>query len=146
MLTCLEVVHVQTFPVIITLLYFVKTVYYSIYPSLLFYSMTGRPLSHASSSSSGRNSPVFLAPAKSTGPYVPPDDDPIVMQTTVVVRSVMELSNKVPLSRPTDYVEFVKVSVLLTLGAHAQRGLRYLPGVFVCVLRVSSSSCYTACS
>ena len=23
--------------------------------------------------------------------------------------------------------------ILLTLGAHAQRGLRYLPGVFVCV-------------
>ena len=40
----------------------------------------------------------------------------------------------------------VNAVLLLTLGAHAQRGLRYLPGVFVCVLRVSSSSCYTACS
>lgn len=67
-------------------------------------------MSHVSTSSSDRNSPVFSAPAKSSGSYVPPDDDPIVMQTTVVVRSVMELSNKVPLSRPTDYVEFVKVS------------------------------------
>ena len=41
--------------------------------------------------------------------FVPPEDDPVLQQTTVVVKAVMELSNKVPLSQPTDYVEFVKV-------------------------------------
>ena len=42
--------------------------------------------------------------------FKPKDDDSIVQQTTVVVKAVMELSNKVPLSRPNDYVELVKVS------------------------------------
>ena len=42
--------------------------------------------------------------------FVPPENDPILQQTmTVVVKAVMELSNKVPLSQPNDYVEFVKV-------------------------------------
>ena len=79
---------------------------------MLFCSLPpARPLSHVSTASSDRSSPVFTqqAPPPQEEAYVPPDDDPIVLQTTTVVKSVMELSNKVPLSRPTQYVELVKV-------------------------------------
>ena len=60
----------------------------------------------------------MLPTPKSSPPedsYVPPDDDPIVLQTTAVVKSVMELSNKVPLSRPNQYVELVKVGVAVCM-------------------------------
>ena len=67
----------------------------------------GRPLSHGSTEgSSDRSSPSF---EERQDDFVPPEDDAILKQTTVVVKAVMELSNKVPLSRPSDYVEFVKV-------------------------------------
>ena len=36
-------------------------------------------------------------------------DDAVLKQTTAVVKTVMELSNKVPISRPSEYVDLVKV-------------------------------------
>lgn len=37
-------------------------------------------------------------------------NDAVLKQTTAVVKTVMELSNKVPISRPSDYVDLVRVS------------------------------------
>jgi hypothetical protein len=36
-------------------------------------------------------------------------NDAVLKQTTAVVKTVMELSNKVPISRPSDYVDLVRV-------------------------------------
>ena len=74
---------------------------------LMLSLLAGRPLSHISTEdSSPRSSPVF--DDRHDDSFQIPEDDPIIQQTTVVVKSVMELSNKVPLSRPNDYVELVK--------------------------------------
>ena len=45
------------------------------------------------------------------------EDDAFVQKTTAVVKSVMELSNKVPLCRPNDYVELVKVRLVPRVAA-----------------------------
>ena len=79
----------------------------------------GRPLSHGSTEgSSDRSSPLF---EERQDDFVPPEDDAILKQTTVVVKAVMELSNKVPLSRPSDYVEFVKVRVRVRVRERERR-------------------------
>jgi len=99
--------------------------------------LTARPLSHISNASSGRNSPVFKPPAApEEDPYVPPDDDPIVLQTTSVVKAIMELSNKVPLSRPNQYVELVKVSWLPLILDWCKQSLCFWHG---CVLALRFS-------
>ena len=41
--------------------------------------------------------------------FVMDPDDAVLKQTTAVVKSVMELSNKVPMSRPSDYIDLVRV-------------------------------------
>lgn len=88
-------------------------------PSSLPFFHTGRPLSHASTEESSDRS-SFVEERQDD--FVPPEDDPVLQQTTVVVKAVMELSNKVPLSRPTDYVEFVKVSERGREGMAGERG------------------------
>ena len=37
------------------------------------------------------------------------ENDELLKQTTCIVKAVMEMSNKVPISRPADYVDLVKV-------------------------------------
>lgn len=68
----------------------------------------GRPIS-SSGESSGRSSPNMV---EERAEETLAEDDEILQQTTAVVKSVMELSNKVPLSRPNDYVELVKVCIV----------------------------------
>ena len=73
----------------------------------------GRPISHMSAGgSSGRSS---ISDERAPLP-LPVDDsfevdpnDAVLKQTTAVVKTVMELSNKVPISRPSEYVDLVKV-------------------------------------
>lgn len=91
--------------------------FFSLPPFPFFH--TGRPLSHASTEESSDRS-SFVEERQDD--FVPPEDDPVLQQTTVVVKAVMELSNKVPLSRPTDYVEFVKVSERGREGMAKERG------------------------
>ena len=54
-----------------------------------------------------------LAPAAAADDSFEVDpNDAILKQTTAVVKTVMELSNKVPISRPSEYVDLVKVCEL----------------------------------
>ena len=72
--------------------------------------------------------------------FVPPENDPILQQTlTVVVKAVMELSNKVPLSRPSDYVEFVKVREGVGREEEERNQILMLlmSDMFICLCRMS---------
>ena len=40
------------------------------------------------------------------------ENDELLKQTMDIVKAVMEMSNKVPISRPADYVELIKVWML----------------------------------
>ena len=81
----------------------------------------GRPISHVSAGgSSGRSS---VSDERISQPAVAADDsfevdpnDIILKQTTAVVKTVMELSNKVSISRPSEYVDLVKVRKILFLS------------------------------
>lgn len=73
----------------------------------------GRPISHVSAGGSSGRSSISdererSQPAAEESFEVDPDDV-ILKQTTAVVKTVMELSNKVPISRPSEYVDLVKV-------------------------------------
>lgn len=74
----------------------------------------GRPISHISTGGSSGRSSISDERAQ---PAAAPDDsfevdpdDAVLKQTTAVVKTVMELSNKVPISRPSEYVDLVKVN------------------------------------
>ena len=77
---------------------------------LFFFS--GRPISHVSTGGSSNRSSVSdergHPPVDDT--FVVDPNDAVLKQTTAVVKTVMELSNKVPISRPSDYVDLVRVS------------------------------------
>ena len=94
------------------------------------------PLSHASTEESSDRS-SFVEERQDD--FVPPEDDPILQQTTVVVKAVMELSNKVPLSRPSDYVEFVKVREGVGREEEERNQILMLlmSDMFICLCRMS---------
>ena len=56
------------------------------------------------------------------------ENDELLKQTTDVVRAVMEMSNKVPISRPADYVELVKVWMSGRGGGGGGGAVDQLPG------------------
>ena len=73
--------------------------------------LSGRPISHVSAGGSSGRSSVSderSQPAADDSFEVDPNDI-ILKQTTAVVKTVMELSNKVSISRPSEYVDLVKV-------------------------------------
>ena len=77
------------------------------------YPCPGRPFSHVSAGGSSGRSSISdererAQPAADDSFEVDPNDT-VLKQTTAVVKSVMELSNKVPISRPSEYVDLVKV-------------------------------------
>ena len=55
-----------------------------------------------------RNQPPSTAP-QAEEPYTMPEDDDILKMTTGVVKSVKELSDRIHKSKPSDYVDLVKV-------------------------------------
>lgn len=73
---------------------------------------TGRPISHVSTGGGSSNcssvSDERGQPPADDSFEVDPDDA-VLKQTTAVVKTVMELSNKVPISRPSEYVDLVRV-------------------------------------
>ena len=76
-----------------------------------FFLCAGRPISHVSAGGSSNRSSVSDErgqPPIDDSFEVDPDDV-VLKQTTAVVKTVMELSNKVPISRPSDYVDLVRV-------------------------------------
>ena len=69
----------------------------------------GRPFSHISTGGSSGRSSVSDERGQLADDYEVDPDDVVLKQCTAVVKTVMELSNKVPISRPSDYVDLVKV-------------------------------------
>ena len=79
--------------------------------TVFFFLCAGRPISHVSAGGSSNRSSVSDErgqPPIDDSFEVDPDDV-VLKQTTAVVKTVMELSNKVPISRPSDYVDLVRV-------------------------------------
>ena len=73
---------------------------------------SGRPISHVSTGGSSNHSSVSDERSQPVDDNFEVDPNDIILkQTTAVVKTVMELSNKVPISRPSEYVDLVKVHV-----------------------------------
>ena len=79
--------------------------------TVFFFLCAGRPISHVSAGGSSNRSSV--SDERGQPPiddsFEVDRDDVVLKQTTAVVKTVMELSNKVPISRPSDYVDLVRV-------------------------------------